>query len=73
MSGLNREQLESVRRLQEEFLARGGQVKRMPIHAATTGNMRFNYARKAFREADEARRADQMQSERDSWSAENGA
>lgn len=39
---------DEVRRLQEEFKARGGQVKSLPKHATGTGNIRFNFAKRRY-------------------------
>jgi hypothetical protein len=70
MSGMSKADRDRISQLQAEYLANGGQVNRCPIHAQSTGNMRFSYARKAYREADEQRKAEAMDAERQRW---NGA
>jgi hypothetical protein len=50
---MNSAERDQVRRLQERFLAEGGQVTKCPIHAQGTGRMRFNYATRVQRAKEE--------------------
>jgi len=60
MSGISQEQQEEIRRLQAEYLAKGGEIHRCPQHAASTGSIRFNFASRAQREREEAIAAEKM-------------
>lgn len=71
MSGISKTERDAYQAMIAAHLAEKGATKCQP-HASSTGAMRFNYARKAAREAKEREEAEQMEQVRSTWQVENG-
>jgi uncharacterized protein (DUF1330 family) len=61
MSRLSVQEQAAISEAQARYLANGGEIHRMPTHAAATGKIRFNFATKAARAREAQQAADGLE------------